>query len=42
MKHKTSDWSKLIKEIEKASKDPDFVEAAKHFVSVTSNSEAHS
>jgi len=38
MKHKIPKWDELIKEIEKASKSPDFVKAAKHFVRVTSNS----
>lgn len=41
MVHKTN-WDKLIKEIEDASKDPEFVKAAKHFVKITSNSEARS
>ncbi len=37
MERKKPSWGKLIKKIEVASKDADFVRAAKHFVRVTSN-----
>ena len=33
MKHKISDWDKLIKKIEKANKDPKFKEAVREFIS---------
>lgn len=37
MKRKTPDWNKLIKEIEKASKDPEFVKAVREFINITSH-----